>query len=171
VDIDYKSISIKILHTNDELKKFWMMMGEYMLRDIFPNSSIGRVLSQEDKDWFFSSEYRNALDALSKREIDTFYFVFLKMKDEVVGFAYYGTYLSEDGKSFISEFCILPEYRNKGLGKVYFNIIKKTEIERGAKFFELNVSNDRNKRFWEKLGFEFDGFDEHNVMLMKLLVK
>jgi ribosomal protein S18 acetylase RimI-like enzyme len=141
-----------------------------MLRDIFSNSTIGRVLSQEDKDWFFSSEYTNALDALSKREIDTFFFVFLKMKDEIVGFTYYGTYLSEDGKCFISEFCILPEFRNKGLGKEYFNIIKEAEIERGAKFFELNVSNERNKSFWEKLGFEFDGFDEHNVMLMKLIV-
>ena len=91
------------------------------------------------------------------------------MKEEVVGFAYYGTYLSEDGKCFISEFSILPEYRNKGLGEAYFNIIKKSETERGAKFFELNVSNERNKHFWEKLGFKFDGFDEYDVMLMKLI--
>jgi len=92
------------------------------------------------------------------------------MKEVIVGFAYYGTYLSEDGKCFISEFCILPDFRNKGLGKEYFNIIKKSEIERGAKFFELNVSNERNRHFWEMLGFKFDGFDEHNVMLMKLIV-
>ena len=145
-------------------------MDEYMVRDIFPYSSIGRILSHEDKEWFFSSEYRNALDALSKRKIDTFFFVFLKMKEAIVGFTYYGTYLSEDGKCFVSEFCILPEFRNKGLGKEYFNIIKKSEIERGAKFFELNVSNERNKHFWGKLGFKFDGFDEHDVMLMKLIV-
>jgi len=170
VDINYKSMTIQILHSEDELKRFWILMDEYMLRDIFPYSSIGKVLSQEDKEWFFSSDYRNALYALSKRDIDTFFFVFLKMKEKIIGFAYYGTYLSEDGKCFISEFCILPKFRNKSLGKEYFNIIKKTEIERGAKFFKLNVSNERNKQFWEKLGFKFDGFDEHNVMLMKLIV-
>ena len=170
MDINYESLTIEILHTKDELKRFWILMDEYMVRDIFPYSSIGRVLLKEDKEWFFSSEYRNTLDALSKREIDKFFFVFLKIEEEIVGFAYYGTYLSEDGKCFISEFCILPELRNKGLGKKFFNIIKKSEIERGAKFFELNVSNERNKHFWERLGFKYDGFDEHNVMLMKLIV-
>jgi len=170
VDIDYKSMTIKILHTEDELKKFWTMMDEYMARDIFPYSSIGRVLSQEDKEWFSSTEYRTALYALSKRDVDTFFFAFLMMKEEVVGFVYYGTYLSEDGKCFISEYCILPEYRNKGLGKEYFMIIKESEIRRGAKYFELNVSNERNKEYWEKIGFKFDGYDEHHVMLMKLSV-
>ncbi len=170
MDIDSQSMTIQILHTEDELKKFWVLMDEYMVRDIFPYSSIGRVLSQEDKEWFFSSDYRNALYALSKRDVDTFFFVFLKMKEEIVGFAYYGTYLSEDGKCFISEYCVVPEYRNRGLGKEYFNIIKKTETGRGAKYFELNVSNERNKGFWGKLGFNFDGYDEHNVMLMKLIV-
>ena len=170
MDIDYQSMTIKILHTEDELKKFWIMMDEYMVRDIFPYSSIGRVLSQEDKEWFFSSEYRNALYTLSKRDVDTFFFAFLTMKEEVVGFVYYGTYLSEDGKCFISEYCILPEYRNKGLGKEYFRVLKESEMRRGAKYFELNVSNERNKGFWEKLGFKNDGFDEHNVMLMKLII-
>ncbi len=171
VTIGYKSMTIKILDTEEELKEFWIMMDEYMVKDILPNSSIGRVLSQEDKEWFFSSEYRNVLHALSKRDIDTFFFAFLMLKEEVVGFAYYGTYLSEDGKCFISEYCILPEYRNRGLGKEYFMILKKSVMEQGAKYFELNVSNERNKRFWESIGFRFDGFDEHNVMLMKLVVE
>lgn len=169
--IDYKSMTIKILDTEEELKKFWIMMDEYMVKDIFPYSSIGRVLSQEDKEWFFSSEYRNALYALSKRDIDTFYFAFLKLKEEIIGFTYYGTYLSEDGKCFLSEYCILPEYRNRGLGREYFKILKESAMEQGAKYFELNVSNERNKRFWESIGFRFDGFDEHNVMLMKLVVE
>ena len=69
MDINYESLTVQILHKKDELKKFWILMDEYMVRDIFPYSTIGRVLSKEDKEWFFSSEYRNALELFQKERL------------------------------------------------------------------------------------------------------
>lgn len=43
--------------------------------------------------------------------------------------------------------CIIPELRDNGYGTDIFNIIKEIEISKGAKYFELNVSNKRNMRF------------------------
>lgn len=60
----------------------------------------------------------------------------------------YCTYHSEDGKCFIIDYCILPEYRNDNLGTSFFNMVKEIEVSKGAKYFELNVSNKRNMNFW-----------------------
>ncbi len=160
---------IERIETDEELQKYWKIRDEYMVRDVFPDASFGPPLTETDKEWFFSEKYRNTVTAISKRDIDRFNFVFLKMNNDIVGFADYGTYLSEDGKCFIVDFCILPEFRNKGLGGKYFTMIKLMEVEKGAKYFELNVSNDRNKHFWEMQGFMFDGYDEYGAMLMKML--
>ncbi len=163
-----KNLCIEIIEKEEDVKKFWQLHDEYMLRDIFPNSSLGRPLTEDEKKWFFSDEYRSVLTALTKRNIDRFHFVFFKREDTIVGFSDYGTYLSEDGKCFIVEYCILPKFRNRGLGSEFFKLIKQSETEKRAKYFALNVSNDRNRHFWEKQGFRFDGYDKYGVMLMKM---
>ena len=50
MEINYESMTIQKVHTEDDLKKYWILMDEYMVRDIFPYSSIGRKLSQKDKE-------------------------------------------------------------------------------------------------------------------------
>lgn len=48
-----------------------------------------------------------------------------------------------------------------------FQEFSEKEIGQGARYFALNVSNNRNKRFWEKQGFQFDGQDEYGSILMR----
>lgn len=58
----------------------------------------------------------------------------------------------------------MPELRDNGLGTNIFNIIKEIETSKGAKYFELNVSNKRNMKFWMKQGFYFDGIDDYGII-------
>ncbi len=157
---------IKLTVENDNLQTFWNLRDEYMVRDIFEYDELGNELTEEDKEWFLSSEYRNHMHKLFKKIIDTAFPILFIEDDEIIGFCLYCTYLSEDGKCFIVDFCILPEYREKGKGTLCFQLLKNAEIKRGAKYFELNCSNRRNKRFWEMQGFKLNGVDEHGTPLM-----
>ncbi len=40
-------------------------------------------------------------------------------------------------------------------------MVKEIEVSKGAKYFELNVSNKRNMNFWLKQGFNFNGIDDY----------
>lgn len=78
------------------------------------------------------------------------------------------TYFSEDKKCFIVDFCVLPEFRRRGFGKACFRLLKEKETKKGADYFELNISTEDNRCFWESLGFEFNGFDEYGNILYQL---
>jgi len=160
-------IIIKRIKSEEELSKFWEIRDQYMLEDIIPNCELGELRSEEDKGWFFLDEYCNHMEKLFRRKQDTANPVFFIKDDNIIGFASYCTYFSEDGKCFIIDFCILSQYRNQGLGTKAFQEISEKEIKRGARYFALNVYNNRNKNFWEKQGFKFDGQDEYGSVLMR----
>ena len=54
------------------------------------------------------------------------------------------------------------------MGARCFAALKAEEEARGAKYFALNTHCRRSMRFWERLGFWQDGFDEHGSALMVL---
>lgn len=159
-----KGIEIKIAKSEEEFKLFWDMHNEYMKRDIFPNDELGLKLTEEDKEWFSSSVYKEQMHKLFSRDTDKAYAVLFVKGMKVIGFSTYCTYHSEDGKCLIIDYCIVPEFRDNSLGTNIFNIIKETEESKGAKYFELNVSNKRNMGFWMKQGFHFDGIDDYGVV-------
>lgn len=159
-----KGLEIKIVNSEEDFKLFWDMHCEYLNRDIFPNNSIGLKITEEEQIWFSSSEYKEHMHKLFSRDIDKAYPILFIREMEVIGFCIYCTYHSEDGKCFIIDYCIVPELRDNSLGTNIFNIIKEIEISKGAKYFELNVSNKRNMRFWMKQGFCFDGMDDYGVI-------
>lgn len=163
-----QSICINIAVTNDDLQTFWNLRDEYMVRDVFTFDELGNKLTDEEKEWFLSSEYRNHMNSLFGRITDKAFPILFFEKDTIIGFCSYCTYLSEDGKCFIVDFCILPEYREMGKGSVCFQLLKVAEINRGAKYFKLNCSNHRNKHFWETQGFQLDGIDEHGTPFMTM---
>ncbi|NLL77560.1 MAG: GNAT family N-acetyltransferase [Clostridiales bacterium] len=146
---------------------YWKKHEEYLIRDIFPNSSIGSLLTQEDKEYFLSEKYRNTLISICNRETDPAHMIFFYKGEVQIGFCSYCVYTSEDGKCFILDFCIYPEYRTAGYGKACFDRLRK-EV-RGAKYFELNLSNERNRRFWMSLGFRYNGYDENGSALYMLM--
>lgn len=159
-----KGIEIKIVNSEDEFKLFWEMHSEYMNRDIFPNDETGLKMTEEEQEWFSSSEYKEHMHKLFSRDVDRAYPIFFIEEKEIIGFCTYCIYHSEDGKCFIIDYCIVPELRDNSLGTSIFNIIKEIEESKGAKYFELNVSNKRNMRFWMRQGFYFDGIDDYGVI-------
>lgn len=156
------NIIIHDAKTNEEILLFWKKRNAYMREDIIPNCTLGEPITKEEEEWFFSQEYIDLIMKLYFREIDKLYIVFF-IKDGVkIGFSIYITYHSEDGKCFIIDFCIYEEYRNQGFGKECFWLLENRELHKGAAYFALNLSNERNEHFWKSLGFIKNGNDEYN---------
>ena len=78
-------------------------------------------------------------------------------------------FTSEDGKCFIMEFCVYPEFRGNGTGKECAGVLLDWAKENGALYAELNHgSNQRRRHFWETVGFIENGADEWGEPLMIL---
>lgn len=78
-------------------------------------------------------------------------------------------YTSEDGKCFIMEYCVYPEYRGKGMGRECADVLLDWARANGALYAELNYGgNDRRLRFWKSVGFIENGVDEWGEPLMLL---
>lgn len=158
-------ISIREAITENDVEVFWGKLREYFVRDIFPGDD-------EDRAYFLGDEYAQAIGAIHSREEDKCLFLFFERKGKDIGFAMPVIYLSEDGKCFIMEFCVYPEFRGKGCGSECANELMDWCRERGALYFELNNGgNPRRERFWHKQGFINNGFDEWGEPLMLLLPK
>lgn len=160
-------IEIRTLKIGAEAE-FYEAHGQYLQADIFPHNTLGEAMTQEDHDWFFSEEYRAALHHIRTREVDRGFFAAFVQDGTTIGYCSWCTYLSEDGKCFILDFWVLPQFRGKGIGGACFRALAAYERARGANYFELNVSNPRNKHFWETCGFVENGADQWGSMLMIL---
>lgn len=161
-------VTVRPVRAKEEYDAFWKAKYEFFHQDIFPNCDLGAPLAQVDKEYFLSQEYRDRIDVLCSRDNDRAYSVFFEMGSSRIGFCLYCTYLSEDGKCFILDFCIFPDYRCRELGKRCFKALKALEGARGATYYALNTHSARSKRFWERLGFRTSGFDEFGSLLMIL---
>ena len=76
-------------------------------------------------------------------------------------------YTSEDGKCFIMDFCVYPEFRGNGMGKECARALLKWAEKNGAFYAELNYSdNVRRKHFWQSIGFVQNGSDQWGDPLM-----
>ncbi|MGB4514600.1 MAG: GNAT family N-acetyltransferase [Bacillota bacterium] len=161
-------ITVREVESNEDIAEFWRYRDEYITRDIFPNDTLGKPLTKEDLDWFLSKEYKDLMMKLFHRDEDKVRFVFFERDGKKIGFCSYVTYFSEDKKCFLVDFCVLPEFRRRGFGKACFRLLKEKETKKGADYFELNISTEDNRCFWESLGFEFNGFDEYGNILYQL---
>lgn len=153
-------LSLYEVKLKEEVDFFWKKRDQYMKEDIISNCTLGKPLDEEDKKWFFSKEYKDHIMNLFSRNKDQLKILFFRKNNEYVGFCIYVTYLSEDGKCFILDYCIDSNHRNQGLGKQFFYLLKDHTIAEGAKYFALNLSNDNNRRFWKSLKFEKGCIDE-----------
>lgn len=156
-------ISIREAVTDKDIEKFWDELHIYFKRDIFPEPE------NEDRDYFLGEEYRDTMTSIHDREHDRAGFLFFSLGKEDIGFALPVIFTSEDGKCFIMEFCVLPEFRGSGSGKACARALMDWAGERGADYFELNSGgNSRRERFWGSLGFIKNGHDEWGEPLMIL---
>ena len=146
-----------------DVTAFWEQLHSYHKRDIFTNPN------DEDLTYFLSSEYQDHMMELYGRTQDRCYFLFFSRADRDIGFAIPVIYSSEDGKCFIMEFCIYPEFRGNGTGTQCAGVLLEWAKENGALYAELNYgSDDRRRHFWEGVGFRENGADEWGDPLMLL---
>lgn len=153
-------------NTPEDISRHWREMDDMMWRDIRPGCDLGEPMTDEEAERFLAPAYHQRIDALCRRETDPGQRLFFLLDGKEVGFAFYVTYRSEDGKCFIVNFCIYPELRGQGLGKRCFAALAGHARRGGARYFELNTHCKRAKRFWEGLGFRYNGCDEEGTILL-----
>lgn len=159
-----KQITIREAITEKDVATFWEQLRIYFKRDIFPDPE------DEDREYFLSdSEYRVHMQKIHDRPQDRCYYLFFQRNGQDIGFAMPVIYTSEDGKCFIMEYCVYPEFRGNGTGKDCARELLDWARENGALYAELNFGgNDRRLHFWESVGFIENGADEWGEPLMIL---
>ena len=157
-------ITIREAVTEQDIAVFWQQLLTYFIRDIFPNPE------DKDREYFLSdTEYRAHMQKIHDRPQDRCHYLFFHRNGQDIGFAMPVIFNTEDGKCFIMEYCVYPEFRGSGTGKACAAVLIDWARENGALYAELNYgSNERRFRFWESLGFVENGVDEWGEPLMIL---
>lgn len=156
-----KTIHIREAVTPEEVERFWQELHAYHARDIFPDPA------EEDRAYFLDdSQYRATVQRIHDREGDRCYYLLFRWEGRDIGFALTALYPSEDGKCFVMEFCVLPEFRGGGTGTACARLLLDWAADRGAQYGELNAADPRRIRFWSRLGFRPNGRDEWGEPLM-----
>lgn len=155
-------ITIREAVTENDIAAFWEQLHAYHKRD-FPDSG------KEELAHFLRSEYHDHMMQIYSRPQDRGFFLFFQRDGQDIGFTLPVIYNSEDGKCFIMEYCIYPEFRGNGTGKECAGVLLNWAKEHGALYAELNHgSNERRRRFWNAVGFVENGVDEWSEPLMIL---
>ncbi len=142
-----------------EIQDFWSRHITYLIND-------GIITDKEDIEYFTSNEYRGILEAHMVRDIDKQHMIYFIRNEKRIGAASYCTYQSEDGKCFILDYWIFPEYRGNGTGHICFTALEQYTKNDGAKYYELNSSKENSIRFWKSIGFIENGKDEYDMPLL-----
>ena len=143
----------------DGADEFWELQFAYLVDD-------GMVETQEDKEYFSGDEYRGHLKNLLQRSPDRLHMAYFLREGVRIGAAQYCTYQSEDGKCFILDFWVFPEYRGKGTGRACFEALASYTKCDGAVYYALNYAKEESRRFWLSNGFVDNGVDEYGTKLM-----
>ena len=155
-------ITIREAVTEQEIGFFWAQLRAYFKRDVFPDPD------SEERDHFLNDKYRSLMDALHQREQDRCYYLLLSRDGEDIGLALPVLYHTEDGKCFLCEFCVFPEFRGNGTGTKCGERFLSWARSMGAAYAELNCDAPQRQRFWSRLGFRRNGADEWGMPLMLL---
>ena len=157
-------IIIRETVTEADTAAFWEQLHTYHMRDIFPDPE-----DENRKHFLDDSEYRAQIQRVHDRPHDRCYYLFFHRDGQDIGFALPAIFTSEDGKCFILEFCVFPEFRGSGTGQACAAALLDWAKERGARYAELNYGGDeRRLRFWKRAGFIENDADEWGEPLMLL---
>ncbi len=141
------------------INEFWKIHIKYLVND-------GIISDEEDVDYFKGDEYRGILKDHMVRSEDRHHMVYFCRDEKRIGAASYCTYQSEDGKCFILDFWVFPEFRGNGTGHRCFEALEMHTKADGAKYYELNSTKEDSIRFWKSLGFVENGKDEYDTLLL-----
>ena len=143
----------------ERINEFWEIHIKYLVND-------GIISDEEDVDYFKGDEYRGILKDHMVRSEDRHHMVYFCRDGKRIGAASYCTYQSEDGKCFILDFWVFPEFRGNGTGHRCFEALEMHTKADGAKYYELNSTKEDSIRFWKSLGFVENGKDEYDMLLL-----
>ena len=144
--------------TPERIAEFWDAHIRYLVDD-------GIISDEEDVAYFSGAEYRGILLAHMVRQKDKQHMVWFVRDGVRIGGASYCIYQSEDGKCFILDFWVFPEYRGNGTGHQCFAALEQYTKVDGAVYYELNSEKAASVRFWKSLGFTENGTDEWDMPL------
>lgn len=158
-----KRIDVREAETEQEVSFFWEKLRDYQERDIFPD------LEEEDREYFSGQEYAGAIQRLHHRVQNRCYYLIFCREGQDIGIAMAVLYDQEDGKCFLMEFGVFPEFRGEGMGKSCAEAFLAWAYARGAAYVELNFGGlEKRFRFWKSVGFLPNGRDEWGEPLMLL---
>ena len=86
--------------------RFRALLLDYRREDIFTLPSLGR-----------EEEYFSHMLSLRHREDGRSRFLFFERDGEEIGLALAVIYAAEEGKCFLTDFCVFPEHRGGGTGR------------------------------------------------------
>ena len=156
-------ITIRKAVTEADREVFWGQLHDYFKRDIFPDPD------DKDRAYFLGDEYFVQIQKIHDRLKDRCHYLFFCDGGQDIGFALPVIYNSEDGKCFILEFCVYPEFRGNGTGTKCAMALLNWMKDNNALYAELNYGgNEMRLHFWECVGFMKNGFDEWGEPLMIL---
>lgn len=139
---------------------FWEQHYRYLTQDEI-------VTDDTDKAYFQSREYRQVILDHMRRNTDPHHLIYFVRNQLRIGAASYCTYQSEDGKCFILDFWVFPEFRGNGTGHCCFEALRAYTAQDGALYYEINCDGREDRmRFWQSNGFVENGTDEYGVPLL-----
>ena len=141
------------------INEFWKIHIKYLVDD-------GIISDEEDIVYFTGKEYRGILEDHMIRSTDKQHMVYFCQNGERIGAASYCTYQSEDGKCFILDYWVFPQFRGNGTGHRCFEALEQYTKADGAKYYELNSMKEDSIRFWKSIGFVENGKDEYDMLLL-----
>ena len=144
----------------EEIETFWELHYRYLIED-------GIIEDEEDREYFSGPEYRGVIKAHMLRQVDRHHMVWFVRNSVRIGAAQYCIYRSEDGKCFILDYWVFPEFRGNGTGHRCFKALEAYAKADGAVYYEINCTRDNARRFWRSLGFRDIGVDEYDMPLME----
>jgi ribosomal protein S18 acetylase RimI-like enzyme len=142
----------------ENINEFWEKHIFYLCEDKI-------ITSDDDKAYFTSREYRGLLENHMTRPENKQHMVYFVKDGIKIGATSFCTFQSEDGKCFILDFWVFPNYRGKGTGHACFHALEEYTKKDGARYFELNSEKENSIRFWKSLGFQEFGRDEFGMPL------
>ena len=142
----------------DRIDDFWEIHLRYLIDDAI-------IDAKEDIAYFSGDEYRTVIKSHMTRQTDRHHMVYFVEDDRNIGAAQYNTYQSEDGKCFILDFWVFPEYRGNGTGHRCFEALEAYTKTDGAVYYVINSEKESSIRFWKSLGFTESGRDEYDMPL------
>ncbi len=143
----------------ERIKEFWDIHLKYLVDD-------GIISDEEDIEYFSGDEYRDIIKSHMMREIDRHHMVYFLEDNKKIGAAQYNIYQSEDGKCFVLDFWVFPEFRGNGTGHKCFEALERYTRLDGATYYELNSTKEDSIRFWKSIGFVENGKDEWGMLLL-----